>query len=60
MANKKIFEDITKSEINSLIDLKLNSNETEKKIKDIISDVLNEFFKTLYQRNNFWKNTIKR
>lgn len=31
----------------------------EKRIKEIVADTIEEFFKLLWQRNNFWKNGIK-
>ena len=67
--NKVLFniinEEISKSEIASMIDSKisskLSSKELEKRIKEITASVVSEVFKTLYQRNNLWKtkNTYK-
>ena len=58
-----ISEEISKSEISSLIqskiDTEMSSKEFEKKVKEISSSVLNELFKILWQRNSFWKNGIK-
>lgn len=58
-----ISEEMSKSEISSLIqskiDTEMSSKEFEKKVKEISSSVLNELFKILWQRNSFWKNGIK-
>lgn len=35
------------------------SKADEKKIKKIIADTLDDFFKLMWQRNNFWKGGIK-
>lgn len=59
-----INEEMSKSDITSLIqnklDTHLSSKEFEKKIKEITSSVINELFKVLWQRNSFWKDTIKK
>lgn len=61
---KIINEEMSKSEITSLIQSKIDSNissrDFEKKVKEITSSVINELFKTLWQRNSFWKDSIKR
>mgnify|MGYP007133718315 CR=1 FL=1 len=54
-----IMEEITKSEISSMIASKIGDNmdsrEFKKKVKEIAADVVNEIFKILWQRNSFWK-----
>jgi hypothetical protein len=59
-----INEEMSKSVITSLIASKIDSNmsskDFEKKVKEITSSVINELFKLLWQRNAFWKDTIKR
>lgn len=59
-----INEEMSKSDITSLIMNKIDSNmsskEFEKKVKEITSSVINELFKLLWQRNSFWKDSIKR
>lgn len=56
-------EELTKSDVNSIvnnkIDSKISSMEFEKKIKEITSSVINDLFKTLWQRNSFWKSGVK-
>ena len=56
-----INEELTKNEVNSMISSKidsaLSSREFKKKVKELSSDVMNELFKILWQRNNFWKSS---
>ena len=60
---KLITEELPKSDVSSMIsnsiDSKLSSRDFEKKVKEIASDVLNELFKILWQRNNMWKSSVK-
>lgn len=60
---KLVNEEMSRSEVTSLINSKINSNmsskDFEKKVKEISASVLNELFKLLWQRNSFWKNSIK-
>lgn len=66
-SNKDIYslinEEMSKSEITSLIQNKIDSNmsskDFEKKVKEISASVLDELFKILWQRNSFWKNGVK-
>ena len=36
-----------------------NDKDFEKEVKKIIADALSETFKTLWQRNQFWKDMVK-
>ena len=66
-SNKDIYrlinEELSKSEVASLIQSKIDSNmsskDFEKKDKEISASVLDELFKILWQRNSFWKNSVK-
>ena len=57
-----IEEELTKSEISSLIANKINDNLSsaafKKKVKELASDVVSELFKILWQRNSFWKSSV--
>lgn len=57
-------EEMSKPEVVSLIKQKigdnLNSKDFEKKVKEISSSVMEEFFKILWQRKSFWKDSVKR
>lgn len=59
-----INEEMTKSEISSLISSKIGSNlsskDFEKRVKEITASVMSELFKLLWQRESFWKNSVKR
>lgn len=57
-------EDITKTDVNSIIQNKIDdfvkSKELEKRVRELTSDVIGELFKTLWQRDNMWKSSIKK
>lgn len=57
-----IFEELSKKEVSSLINQKIDSNltskEFEKKVKELAASVMNEFFKILWQKNSLWKNSV--
>ena len=57
-------EEMSKPEVVSLIKQKigdnLNSKDFERKVKEISSSVMEEFFKILWKRKSFWKDSVKR
>ena len=57
-----IEEELTKSEVSSLIANKIDDNLSsaafKKKVKELASDVVSELFKILWQRNSFWKTSV--
>ena len=59
-----IAEELSKSDVNSMISSKLNSTlssrEFKQKVKELSSEVVSELFKILWQRNNFWKSSVSR
>lgn len=59
-----LVEELTKSDVTSIINSRINSTlssrEFKQKVKELSADVLNELFKTLWQRNSVWKNTVQR
>lgn len=59
-----IKEELTKNEIvnivSSQMDNELNSHDFNNKVKKIAADVVEELFKTLWQKRTFWKNEIKK
>lgn len=61
---KIISEELSKSDVNSMINSKidsaLSSREFKQKVKELSADVVNELFKILWQKNNFWKSTAIR
>ena len=57
-----VIEELSKPEVISIINDKLSSyirkSEIEKKIKDITKDVIEDFFKMMYNKRGFWKNNL--
>lgn len=62
--NKIIKEELSKTEVNSMIDRKidnsLDSRDFKDAVKKISAAVISELFKTLWQRNSTWLGTISR
>lgn len=56
-------EELTKAEVNSLINNKvdsiLQSNEFKRKVKAITADVLEDLYRTMYQKKTFWQSSVK-
>lgn len=56
-------KELTKTDVNSLINSKvesiLQSNEFKRKVKSITADVLEDLYRTMYQRKSFWQSSIK-
>ena len=61
---RKINENITKTDVNSIIQSKIEdfvkSKELEKRVRELTSDVISEFLKALWQRDNMWKSSIRK
>ena len=59
-----ISEELSKSDVNSMISSKINSalssRDFKQKVKELSSEVVSELFKILWQRNSFWKSTVSR
>ena len=57
-----IKEELTKQDVNSMINDKLSvyikKYEMAKEVKKIVSDVMEEFFKMMYNKRGFWKNNL--
>lgn len=57
-----IKEELTKQDVNSMINDKLSvyikKYEMTKEVKKIVSDVMGEFFKMMYNKRGFWKNNL--
>lgn len=58
-----INEELTRAEIRSMIDSMvsdyLKERDFEKKVKEITVDVVEKFFRTMYNKRNFWKSELK-
>lgn len=61
---KIIVEEITRVEISNMIAsdraATLNSKEFKDKVKDISAKVIEELYKILWTRKNFWADSIKK
>ena len=57
-----IKEELTKQDVNSMINDKLSvyikKYKMTKEVKKIVSDVMEEFFKMMYNKRGFWKNNL--
>ena len=58
-----IKEELSKSEVNTLISNKLDSfldsRDFDKAVKKISSEIIRTLFKVLWQHNNVWASTVK-
>ena len=55
-------EELNKQDVSSMISDRLNAylrkSELEKDVKKIVSDVMEKFFKMMYNKRGFWKNEV--
>lgn len=60
---KIIREELTRQEVNGMIDSKLDSyikdRDVKKEIRGIAVDILDDFFREMWRKNGFWKNPLK-
>lgn len=58
-----ISEELTKQDVNGIVSDKLNSymrkSEIDKRVKEIVADVMERFFKMMYNKRGFWKGEVK-
>jgi hypothetical protein len=57
---KLIAEELTRAEVNGMISSQMNSKEFKDKVKEISAKVLEELYKILWTRKNFWSDAIKK
>ena len=65
--NERIYqiltEELSKPEIQSMISSKIDSSmdsrEFKKRVKELSAEVVSDLFRILWQRNSFWKNSVK-
>jgi len=59
-----IIEELTKADVKNIVASELSSNlnskEFKDKVKDISAKVLEELYKILWTRKNFWSDAIKK
>lgn len=62
--NQIITEEINKSEVENIANRKISSycdsREFKKIVREIISDTLEDFFRTLWSRSSSWKGGLKK
>lgn len=58
-----IKEELTKTQVNSMISDKMSGyvrkNELEGKIKEVVADVMAKFFRSMYNKKNMWQGDVK-
>ena len=58
-----IKEELSKSEVNAMIASKIDdvysSRDFEKAVKKVSSEIIRTLFRTLWQHNSVWANTVK-
>ena len=63
MARKTINEEITSSEVRNIVNSKiedlLKDKEFEKRVNELTTDAMERFFRTMYNKRNFWKSELK-
>ena len=63
MARKTINEEITSSEVRNIVNSKiedlLKDKEFEKRVKELTTDAMERFFRTMYNKRNFLKSELK-
>jgi len=59
-----ITEEINKTDVESIVSRRLSSSydskDFQKAVKDVVADVIEELFRTLWNRSSMWKGGIKR
>lgn len=63
IVKRYIVEELTKSEVSSMIDDKLTTylrkSQLKNEVRDIVADVMEKFFRTMFNKRGFWKNDVK-
>lgn len=58
-----VIEELTKTEVRSMIDSKLddflNKRELKKMVRGVVTDVIDDFFREMWRKNGFWKTSLK-
>lgn len=62
--HKIIKEEISKADVEKIVNSKLSSTldsrDFKKTVKELATDVVSEVFRTLWQKNNFWRHDAER
>lgn len=58
-----VLEELSRSDVQSMIDKKITSmydgSDFKKSVREIAVEVVDDFFKTMYNKRSFWKTSIK-
>lgn len=58
-----VLEELSRSDVQSMIDKKItsmyDSSDFKKSVREIAVEVVDDFFKTMYNKRSFWKMSIK-
>lgn len=58
-----VLEELSRSDVQSMIDKKItsmyDSSDFKKSVREIAVEVVDDFFKTMYNKRSFWKTSIK-
>lgn len=57
-----VCEELSRGDVRSIVDSEfrqlLNNKDFKRKVKEITTDVLEELYRTLYQRKSMWKSSV--
>lgn len=60
ITHQTLMEEVSKNDVQDMVNSKLNSREFEKKVREIVADAFSDLFKELFYRDNVWKNSVKK
>lgn len=52
-------EELSKYEVKDIVSDKIKSKEFENRVRDIVTDVMEKFFRMMYNKRGFWKGDLK-
>lgn len=58
--NQKINEELTKSDVRSMMSSEYKSADFKKAVKEISAEVIEDLFRTLWNRSSTWKGGVTR
>jgi len=60
VVRQTLLEELTKTEVQGIVNDKLKTNDFEKRIKEIVAECLTNLFKEMFQRDHFWTQAVKK
>jgi aspartate/glutamate racemase len=58
--NQIITEEISKTDVENIVSRKLDSNDFKKSVKEIVADVIEDLYRTLWNRSSTWRGGVTR